>query len=69
MVCDFFNVDVLNMTAKWLDGEGFPPKVKSRKDKCIYLQCAIRQAIIDKKKGIYWLTPEEFFVADRNKGT
>jgi hypothetical protein len=69
MVCDFFNVDVLNMLSKWLDGEGFPAKVKSRKDKCKYLQCSIRQAIIDGKKGIYWLTPEEFSHADRNKGT
>jgi len=67
MVCDFFNVDVLNMLSKWLDAEGFPPKVKSRKDKCTYLQCAIRQAVLDGKKGIYWLTPEEFSHADRNK--
>lgn len=69
MVCDFFNVEVLNMLAEWLNSEGFPPKVKSRKDKCIYLQCSIRKAILDGKKGIYWLTPEEFSVADRNKGT
>ena len=69
MVCDFFNVDVLNMFSKWLDDEGFPAKVKSRKDKCIYLQCSIRKAILDGKKGIYWLTPEEFSIADRNKGT
>ena len=68
MVCDFFNVDVLNMLAVWLDASGFPAKVKSRKDKCIYLQCSIRQAILDGKKGIYWLTPEEFSFADRNKG-
>jgi hypothetical protein len=69
MVCDFFNVDVLNMLSKWLDPEGFPAAVKSRKDKCIYLQCAIRQAVLDGKKGIYWLTPEEFSHADRNKGS
>ena len=69
MVCDFFNVDVLNMLAKWLDDSGFPTKVKSRKDKCTYLQCLIRQAVLDGKKGIYWLTPEEFSKADRNKGT
>ena len=69
MVCDFFNVDVLNMLANWLDGSGFPAKVKSRKDKCKYLQCSIRQAVLDGKKGIYWLTPEEFSQADRNKGT
>jgi len=69
MVCDFFNVDVLNMLAKWLDDARFPPKVKSRKDKCTYLQCLIRQAILDGRKGIYWLTPEEFSKADRNKGT
>ena len=69
MVCDFFNVDILNMLAEWLDGEGFPAKAKSRKDKCIYLQCSIRRAILDGKKGIYWLTPEEFSYADRNKGT
>jgi superfamily II DNA or RNA helicase len=69
MVCDFFNVEVLNMLIEWLSGEGFPAKVKSRKDKCIYLQCAIRQAVLDGKKGIYWLTPEEFSYADRNKGT
>jgi len=68
MVCDFFNVDVLNMLAMWLDASGFPAKVKSRKDKCVYLHCAIRQAILDGKKGIYWLTPEEFSFADRNKG-
>jgi len=69
MVCDFFNVEVLNMLAKWLDGEGFPPKAKSRKDKCVYLQCSIRKAILDGKAGIYWLTPEEFSHADRNKGS
>ena len=65
-----FCIDVFiprNLLALEIDGGIHFNEVKSRKDKCTYLQCAIRQAVIDGKKGIYWLTPEEFSHADRNK--
>jgi hypothetical protein len=41
-------------------GEGFPAKIKTKKDRCLYLNFIVREAILSNKVGLFWLTPEEF---------
>jgi hypothetical protein len=43
-----------------LKGDGFPAKIKTKKDRCIYLNLIVREAIMSGKAGLFWLTPEEF---------
>jgi len=58
--CTSYKEGILNSFAKWLKGEGFPAKVKTKKDRCVYLNFIVREAVMSKKMGLFWLTPEEF---------
>jgi len=60
--CTSFKEETLNNFAKWLSGEGFPPEATGKKDRCLWLNFLVRQAIKTGKQGIYWITPEEFSV-------
>lgn len=58
--CSNFTDTILNAFAEWLSGSPFPETVKTKPDKCMYLNLLIRRAVIHKKEGIYWLSNEEF---------
>jgi hypothetical protein len=60
--CTSFKEETLNNFAKFLSGEGFPPEATGKKDRCLWLNFLVRQAIKTGKQGIYWITPEEFSV-------
>jgi hypothetical protein len=45
-----------------LNGKDFPEKAKGKKDRCLYLNFLIREAVLAGKQGLYWITPEEFEV-------
>jgi hypothetical protein len=67
--CTNFTAPVLNMFSNWLVDDDFPDKVKTKEDRCMYLDLLIRQAIIDEKEGLFWVTPEEYqiFEEDANR--
>jgi superfamily II DNA or RNA helicase len=60
--CASFKEETLNSFAKWLNGKGFPEEAKGKKDRCMYLNFLIREAVLAGKQGLYWITPEEFEV-------
>jgi superfamily II DNA or RNA helicase len=60
--CASFKEETLNSFAKWLNGKGFPEEAKGKKDRCLYLNFLIREAVLSGKQGLYWITPEEFEV-------
>jgi Type III restriction enzyme, res subunit/Helicase conserved C-terminal domain len=60
--CTSFKEETLNSFAKWLNGKEFPAEAKGKKDRCIYLNFLIREAVLAGKQGLYWITPEEFEV-------
>ena len=60
--CTSFKEETLNSFAKWLSGSGFPDDAKGKKDRCLYLNFLIREAVLAGKQGLYWITPEEFEV-------
>jgi hypothetical protein len=62
MACTSFLIGTLNAFSEWLVGEPFPKEVSTKEKRCNYLDLLIRQAIINKKNGIYWITPQEFSV-------
>jgi superfamily II DNA or RNA helicase len=64
--CTTFQLDLLNKFSEWLSGSGFPEKVNLKKSRCLFLELLIREAIIGKKEGIVWLTPEEYSVFDED---
>ena len=58
--CTNFSESLLNLFAIWLDGIGFPNTIKTKLQRCQYLSLLIRKAILNKKEGIVWYTPEEY---------
>jgi hypothetical protein len=58
--CTSYKEGILNAFSRWLKDEGFPAKVKTKKDRCIYLNFIVREAVLAGKVGLFWLTPEEF---------
>jgi superfamily II DNA or RNA helicase len=60
--CASFKEETLKSFAVWLNGKGFPEEAKGKKDRCVYLNFLIREAILAGKQGLYWITPEEFEV-------
>ena len=58
--CTNFSESLLNLFAIWLDGIGFPNIIKTKLQRCQYLSLLIRKAILNKKEGIVWYTPEEY---------
>lgn len=60
--CTSFQIGTLNLFSEWLVGSPFPEDVKTKKDRCMYLDLLVRQAIIDGKQGLFWITPEEMSI-------
>jgi superfamily II DNA or RNA helicase len=60
--CTSYKEETLRSFAVWLSGKEFPEEVKGKKDRCMYLNFLVRDAILAGKHGIYWITPEEFDV-------
>ncbi len=58
--CGFLKVPVLRLFVEWLTGEDFPADVNSRVKMCVFLDLAIRRAILQEKEGIVWFTPQEY---------
>jgi superfamily II DNA or RNA helicase len=58
--CTSYKEGVLNAFSRWIKDEGFPAKIKTKKDRCMYLNFIVREAILSGKDGLFWLTPEEF---------
>jgi len=57
--CGTYLEVVLNAFAEWLNGEPFPESVKTKKDRCMYIDLLVRNAILQGKDGIFWVTPQE----------
>ncbi len=66
--CMVYPPAILDSFMEWLGGS-FPPEVKNRELKCVYLDMMIRSAILDEKEGVVWYTPEEWNVLDEMKKT
>ena len=64
--CGSYPVNVIDDFIKWLGGS-FPETAKNRTDKCIYLDMKVRDAILNKKEGFVWYTPEEWAVLSEDK--
>jgi hypothetical protein len=64
--CANFYLTVLRLFVQWFGSE-FPASVKVKPDRCMYLDLLIRQAILDKKDGIVWWTPEEWSVMNEDE--
>ena len=62
--CTSYESGTLDRFSEWLAGAGFPEKVKTKKDRCLFLDLLVREAILSKKDGIFFLTPEQFSVLD-----
>ena len=64
--CTNFDLTILRLFVEWLGSE-FPAGVKVKPDRCMFLDLSIRQAILDKKDGIVWWTPEEWSVMNEDE--
>jgi superfamily II DNA or RNA helicase len=67
--CTTYQAGLLDKFSEWLVGTGFPEKVKTKKDRCLFLDLLVREAVSSKKDGIFWVTPEEYaiFSEDENR--
>jgi hypothetical protein len=60
--CTSFQAGTLDLFSQWLVGQGFPEEVKTKKDRCMFLDLLSREAILSGKEGFFWITPEEMSV-------
>ena len=58
--CLNYQQSLLNLFAVWLGGTPFPNTVKTKIDQCQYISLLVRDAILKRKEGIIWWTPEEW---------
>ena len=67
--CTTYQAGLLDKFSEWLAGSGFPEKVKTKKDRCLFLDLLVREAVVSGKEGIFWVTPEEYsiFSEDDNR--
>ncbi len=67
--CTTYQAGLLDKFSEWLIGAGFPEKVKTKKDRCLFLDLLVREAVLSGKEGIFWVTPEEYaiFSEDENR--
>ncbi len=62
MACTSFSDKIVSLFAEWL-GTSIPVNsAKTKPDRCQFLSLLIRDAIIKKKEGIVWWTPEEWAI-------
>jgi hypothetical protein len=66
--CQTYPESILNKFAEWL-GAPFPKEIKTKTERCQFISLLIRDAILKKKDGIMWWTPEEWsiFNEDSNR--
>ena len=66
--CTSYPEKLLNLFAEWL-GTPFTKEVRTKTDRCQFLALLVRDAVIKKKEGIVWWTPEEWSIIneDQNK--
>lgn len=67
--CTTYQSGLLDKFSEWLVGSAFPEKVKTKKDRCLFLDLLVREAVLSGKEGIFWVTPEEYsiFSEDENR--
>jgi hypothetical protein len=67
--CTTYQAGLLDKFSEWLVGSGFPEKVKTKKDRCLFLDLLVREAVLSGKEGLFWVTPEEYaiFSEDENR--
>jgi len=67
--CTTYQAGLLDKFSEWLVGTGFPEKIKTKKDRCLFLELLVRESILSGKEGIFWITPEEYsiFSEDENR--
>jgi hypothetical protein len=67
--CTTYTAGLLNKFSEWLVGSGFPERVKTKSDRCMFLELLVREAVRSGKHGIFWVTPEEYsiFSEDDNR--
>jgi superfamily II DNA or RNA helicase len=61
--CKSYPQEILNLFVKWLSSD-FPEYIKTNANRCMYLGLAVRQAIINGKEELFWITPEEWSIFD-----
>ena len=63
--CTTYQIGLLDKFSEWLVGSGFPEQVKSKGDRCLFLNLLVREAIASGKQGIFWITPEEYEILNQ----
>jgi hypothetical protein len=62
MACTSFSDKIVSLFAEWL-GTSIPlNSAKTKPDRCQFLSLLVRDAIMKKKSGIIWWTPEEWAI-------
>jgi hypothetical protein len=59
-MCTTYNESILNAFSEWLVGEPFPEEVKTKRDRCMYLDLLVRRAIMQQKKELFWISPQVY---------
>jgi superfamily II DNA or RNA helicase len=60
--CTSYKEITLNLFSEWIVGSPFPEQVKTKKDRCMFLDLLVREAVLAGKEGLYWITPEEMAI-------
>ena len=60
--CTTFKETTLNAFSLWLTEEEFPDLVRNKKDRCMYVELLVRQAVLSGFEGLFWITPEEYAI-------
>lgn len=60
--CTSYQAGTLNLFSEWLTGSPFPEDVKTKKDRCMFLDLLVREAVVAGKEGLIWITPEEMAI-------
>jgi superfamily II DNA or RNA helicase len=60
--CTSYKETTLNLFSEWLTGSPFPEQIKTKKDRCMFLDMLLREAILAGKDGLFWITPEEMSI-------
>jgi hypothetical protein len=64
--CTSYREPYLDAFVKWLGAE-FPDSVKVKPQRCMYLELLIRKAVLEKKEGLVWWTPEEWSILNEDE--
>lgn len=58
--CITFKDPVLRGFIEWITGERPPESVRKKEHLCLFLDLTIRQAMVQEKDGLIWITPQEY---------